>query len=545
MRNEQIRMANRPKPKQSQTDGMPQTLKPKQSQAPGMPQTMKPKQDQTAGMPQTLKPKLTILVVVLTAFVTTFTGSALNLSIPDLSQEFHAGAGMVGWLVTGYTLAVAACSVPAGRVADITSLKSVLAIGVGLFTICCIAAVFSISIMMLILIRVVQGIGAAMIFSTNTAVLLKAFPAENHGRVIGYSLAATYAGLSSGPVLGGFLNQHFGWKAIFIVTGVITTAACIAVFRLPGDKNVKNLKTDSCGESHHPLTDTDLHGKTLQQLVRRKSNQQQDPEEPLTKPHSLDLTGNLLYLISIVLLMYGLSEIGKGWISPVLAGVGLAVGMFFLRHEYRTEEPAVDIRMFRENIGYGFSNLSALLNYGATFAISYLVSIYLQVVQGFSSQATGLIMIAQPAIMAGLSPVAGKLSDRFSPFKLSSIGMGLCALGTCLFVFLNQGTSLWIVITALIITGFGFALFSSPNTNAVMSCVEETNYGVASSILATMRSIGHTISMVIVTIIVTCCMGDASLAEASPGILIRVIRIAFIIFTGICIAGVFISLKRR
>ena len=502
MRNEQIRMANRPKPKQSQTAGMPQTLKLKQSQAAGMPQTPKPKQGQTVGMPQTPKPKLTILVVVLTAFVTTFTGSALNLSIPDLSQEFHAGAGMVGWLVTGYTLAVAACSVPAGRVADITSLKSVLAIGVGLFTICCIAAVFSISIMMLILIRVVQGIGAAMIFSTNTAVLLKAFPAENHGRVI-------------------------------------------AVFRLQGDKNVKNLKTDSCGESHHPLTDTDLHGKTLQQLVRRKSNQQQDPEETLTKPHSLDLTGNLLYLISIVLLMYGLSEIGKGWISPVLAGLGLAVGMFFLRHEYRTEEPAVDIRMFRENIGYGFSNLSALLNYGATFAISYLVSIYLQVVQGFSSQATGLIMIAQPAIMAGLSPVAGKLSDRFSPFKLSSIGMGLCALGTCLFVFLNQGTSLWIVITALIITGFGFALFSSPNTNAVMSCVEETNYGVASSILATMRSIGHTISMVIVTIIVTCCMGDASLAEASPGILIRVIRIAFIIFTGICIAGVFISLKRR
>ena len=308
MRNEQIRMANRPKPKQSQAAGMPQTLKPKQSQAAGMPQTPKSKQGQTAGMPQTPKPKLTILVVVLTAFVTTFTGSALNLSIPDLSQEFHAGAGMVGWLVTGYTLAVAACSVPAGRVADITSLKSVLVIGVGLFTICCIAAVFSISIMMLILIRVVQGIGAAMIFSTNTAVLLKAFPAENHGRVIGYSLAATYAGLSSGPVLGGFLNQHFGWKAIFIVTGVITTAACIAVFRLQGDKNVKNLKKDSCGESYHSLADTDLHGKTLQQLVRRKSNQQQDPEEPLTKPHSLDLTGNLLYLISIVLLMYGLSE---------------------------------------------------------------------------------------------------------------------------------------------------------------------------------------------------------------------------------------------
>ena len=243
--------------------------------------------------------------------------------------------------------------------------------------------------------------------------------------------------------------------------------------------------------------------------------------------------------------MYGLSEIGKGWIPPVLAAAGLAFGIFFLRHELKADDPAVDVRLFRQNIGYGFSNLSALLNYGATFAISYLVSIYLQVVQGFSSQATGLIMIAQPAIMAGLSPVAGRLSDKFSPFKLSSAGMGLCATGTCMFIFLGQNTSLWLVITALAVTGLGFALFSSPNTNAVMSCVQEADYGVASSILATMRSIGHTLSMVVVTIIVTFYMQDASLAEAPPDILIRVMRISFIIFTVICIAGVFVSLKRR
>lgn len=513
--------------------------------------SMEQKQSQTAKVPGTLKPKRTILVVVLTAFVTTFTGSALNLSIPDLGRQFGVSAGIVGWLVTGYTLAVAAFSVPAGRIADLTCRKTVLAAGIALFTACCIGTVFSVSMIMLIMIRVVQGIGAAMVFSTNTAVLLSTFPAESRGRVIGYSLASTYAGLSSGPVLGGVLNQHFGWEAIFILTGVISAAALVAVFGLPGKKaQEEGLEMDSCEEdcrNEHALIDTALRETVSQRTAGTKSGQyqQQTSKSEITKPRSLDLTGNILYLISIVLLMYGLSEIGKGWIPPVMAATGLTFGIFFLRHELKAEDPDVDVRLFRENIGYGFSNLSALLNYGATFAISYLISIYLQVVQGFSSQATGLIMIAQPAIVAGLSPVAGRLSDKFSPFKLSSAGMGLCAAGTCLFIFLSQHTSLWLVITALAVTGLGFALFSSPNTNAVMSCVEEADYGVASSILATMRSIGHTLSMVVVTIIVTFYMQDTSLTDVPPEILIRVMRIAFIIFTGICIAGVFVSLKRR
>ena len=513
---------------------------------------MRQKLSQTAEAPENLKPKRTILVVVLTAFVTTFTGSALNLSIPDLSQQFGVSAGIVGWLVTGYTLAVAAFSVPAGRIADLTCRKTVLEVGIALFTACCVGAVFAVSMIMLIWIRVAQGIGAAMVFSTNTAVLLSAFPAESRGRVIGYSLASTYAGLSSGPVLGGVLNQHFGWEAIFILTGIISAAALVAVFGLPGKQaqGEMDLEANGCEETcqnDHTQADTDQRETVSQQAAGTESaqTQQQTPEQKNLKPRSLDLTGNLLYLVSIVLLMYGLSEIGKGWIPPALAAVGLAVGIFFLRHELKAEDPAVNVRLFRQNIGYGFSNLSALLNYGATFAISYLVSIYLQVVQGFSSQATGLIMIAQPAIMAGLSPVAGRLSDKFSPFKLSSAGMGLCAAGTCMFISLGQHTSLWLVITALAVTGLGFALFSSPNTNAVMSCVEEADYGVASSILATMRSIGHTLSMVVVTIIVTFYMQDASLADAPPEILIRVMRIAFIIFTGICIAGVFVSLKRR
>lgn len=447
--------------------------------------------------------RIIITVVIITAFITTFTGSALNLSVPDIGTEFGVSAGLVGWLITGYTLAVAAFSVPLGRLADITCRKTVLVTGILVFVACCIAAVFSVSVIMLLVVRILQGIGASMIFSTNTAVLISAFPAEKRGKVLGYSLASTYVGLSAGPVIGGFLNYNFGWRSIFILTGVLGAIAFFAAaLKLPKERS-------------------ELRGK------------------------SLDVGGNIMYIAFIVLLMYGLSEIGKGIVYAAVSAAGVVLGVVFVIHEARAEEPAVKVTMFRENIGYAFSNVAALMNYGATFAISYLISIYLQVVMGYSSQTAGLIMICQPAMMAVLSPLMGRFSDRFSPFRMSSLGMAFCAVGTCMFIFIGKDTNLAVIIAALVVTGFGFSLFSSPNTNAVMSCVEKEDYGVASSILATMRSIGHTLSMVIVTVTVTRFLGNAPLAEAPAGLLISVIRVSFSIFTVICAAGVFISLKRK
>ncbi len=451
--------------------------------------------------------KTVILVVVITAFITTFTGSALNLSIPDIGEQFGVSANFVGWLVTGYTLAVAAFSVPIGRVADITCRKTVLVTGLIVFIACCIAAVFAVSMTMLLVVRVIQGIGAAMIFSTNTAILISSFPGHMRGRVLGYSIASTYVGLSAGPVVGGFLNHNLGWKSIFILTGVLGAAALIAA------------------------------------TIKLQAERSEDTER------SFDVKGNVLFVSFIVLVMYGLSELGSTGagaitIAAVMTATGVIAGVFFVRHELAVDDPAVNVRLFRENIGYAFSNLSAMLNYSATFAIGYLISIYLQVVMGYSSQAAGLIMIFQPAIMAVLSPVMGRLSDKYSPFKMSSAGMGLCAVGAAIFIFVREGSSLVMIVAALIITGLGFSLFSSPNTNAVMSCVDKAEYGVASSILATMRSIGHTLSMVIVTIIVGVFMGSAQLSDADPEVLVKVINTSFIVFTGICAGGVFISLKR-
>jgi fucose permease len=173
------------------------------------------------------------------------------------------------------------------------------------------------------------------------------------------------------------------------------------------------------------------------------------------------------------------------------------------------------------------------------------MSIHLQVVLGLSSQNAGFVLICQPLVMALLSPYAGRLSGRISPFKLASFGMGLCAAGLLLFSFISASFPFPLIIVGLAVVGVGFGFFSSPNTNAIMSLVPRDDYGVTSSILATMRGIGNTSCMAIVTLIISAHMGAASFAEAPTALLIATMRTGFIVFTVICAIGVFCSMNRK
>ncbi len=444
-----------------------------------------------------------VAVALLTCFTMSLIGSALNLSVPSISSDLQVEASTVGWLVTGYMLTVATLSVPFGRLADIWCRKSELVIGIAVFLAGCIGAAAAPSMAALLAMRVLQGLGASMVMSTNTPILISSYPPEIRGRAIGYSIAAVYVGLSLGPVIGGILNHNLGWRSIFIAAAVMASIALVVAAR--------------------GIEKEEIEGRG----------------------RAFDLVGNILYAGFIVLFMYGLSGIEKGLIPVVITAAGVLFGIFFVIRELRTDDPALNIGLFRSNVGYTLSNVAALMNYGATFAIGYLTSIYLQVIMGFTSQTAGFILITQPVIMAILTPRMGRLSDRKSPFVLSSIGMGFCALGTLFYIFISRDSPLALIIAALIITGIGFSFFSSPNTNAIMSCVEKKDYGIATSVLNTMRSIGQTTSMVIVTIIVAIMLPGMQITQASPEALILVIHRAFIIFTIMCIAGIFISLKRK
>jgi MFS family permease len=453
---------------------------------------------------ETLKLRRAALVTnMVTAFVMPFMGNSLNLAIPDIGAEFGANASAVGWMVTAYILTVAALSVPFGRLADVTSRKAVMVTGMIIFIVFCAVSVLASSMSILIAFRIAQAIGASMVLSSNMPILISAYPGNMRGRVLGLSTAAVYTGLALGPVLGGFLTYTFGWRSIFLFVSVVLVVPLVVMLAF--------------------ITDRKDRGKSSY----------------------TDISGTILFMIFIIAFMFGMSFIGRGITYVIIAGIGMITGILFIVHELKDPNPVLNISLFRSNIGYTMSNISALLNYSATFAIGYLISLYLQIVMGYSAATAGLVMITQPAVMALLTPTMGRLSDRFSPFIMSSLGMLLCAVGTTLFIFVRVDTSLTYVITALIVTGLGFSLFASPNTNAVMGCVDRKDYGIANSVLNTMRSVGQTLSMVIVTIIVSATLPGIQLVAAEPSGLVGVIRTAFIIFTIMCIAGVFLSLKRK
>ena len=447
--------------------------------------------------------KNTLFVSITTAFITTFMGSALNLSVPDIEKDFGVSAAEIGWVITVYMLTCAALAVPFGRIADRGSRKRILWMGILIFWICSVAGIFSAGMRSLLLSRLGQGIGASMIFSTNIAILVETFDKELRGRVLGYSTGSTYAGLSAGPVLGGFLNYNFGWKSIFIAAAVVSAAAFYGAY--------KKLPDESCSKERV----------------------------------SLDWKGMLLYISSVYGLMYGLSKLTSSQSGPFILAGGAMLMFLFIRTELKQKNPLIEDRLFKENPSYSFSNLAALLNYGATYAVSYLISIYLQIIIGYDSQTSGLILTASPLVMALLSPVAGRLSDNHSPYLMSSIGMSFCAAALAMFSFLPQESSTARIIGALILSGIGFALFTSPNTNAVMASVERENYGTASSILATMRSVGHTVSMAVVTLIMGAYLGNTALDKADSETLMTAIHTCFYVFTALCAAGIFIALKRK
>ena len=446
--------------------------------------------------------KRTVLVVAaLSPFLATFMASSINIALPSIGREFQMNAVLLGWVATAYILASATCLLPFGRLADIYGRKRILTCGIFIFTIASAILTFVPSATVLIGLRAVQGIGGAMIFTTSIAILTSVFPVGERGKALGINAAATYLGLSLGPVLGGLLTQHFGWRSIFLVTGLL--------------------------------------GATIIGLILGKLK----GEWAEAREEKFDLTGSVIYGLALTGIIYGFS------LLPAMLGIWLIImgasGIFaFVKRELGAESPLLDINLFRKNRVFAFSNLALLLNYSAAFAVSFLISLYLQYIKGLSPQSAGLILVAMPAVQASFSPVAGRLSDRIEPRILASVGMGLITVGLALFISLNENTGLGYIIASLILIGLGFGFFTSPNTNAIMSSVKQRFYGVASATLATMRQIGMSFSMGIAMLLFAIYIGRVEITPEHYPLFLSSTKIAFIIFTALCSAGIFASLAR-
>ena len=442
-----------------------------------------------------------LIASTLGAFLIPFMGNALNIALPAISKEFKMDATLLPWVTTSYLIAAAAFLVPFGKLSDIYGRKRIFAVGTMVFTLSSLMAGLSTSTAMLMASRVIQGVSGAMIFGTSIALLISAYPPQERGRVLGINVASTYFGLSIGPFIGGVLTDHLGWRSVFyfcVPLGLLTFA--LLVWKLKDDWAT-------------------------------------------AKGERFDLLGAIMYSLMLIAITYGLASL------PATSGICLfAVGVLaivvFVKWELRAKNPVLEIKLFKNNIVFAMSNVAALINYSATYALAFLLSLFLQYIKGFTAEHAGFILVTQPVVQALFSPMAGKLSDRFEPRILASIGMAITAAGLCLFIFLSKGTSLAFIIGGQVLLGFGFALFSSPNTNAVMGSVENRYYGVASSTVATMRQVGMTLSMGIAAVLFAVYIGKVQITPEYYDAFLKSVKVAFIILSCLCVAGVFASLAR-
>jgi EmrB/QacA subfamily drug resistance transporter len=458
---------------------------------------MEPRATKDAGVSK----RAALVIAALGSFLTPFMGSSVNIALPDIGKEFAINAVLLGWVATSYLLAAAMFLVPFGRLADIYGRKKIYVSGISLYTLFSLLSALAGSTAALISFRVLQGMGSAMIFGTGMAILTSVFPPRERGKALGINVAAVYSGLSLGPLLGGLMTQHWGWRSIFLANvplGLVVVA--LVIWKLKG-------------------------------------------EWAEAKGERFDFTGSVIYSIALVSIMYGFSllpSLPGAWLT--LAGVlGIAA---FIKWESRVQNPVLDVNLFRRNTVFALSNLAALINYSATFAVAFLLSLYLQFIKGLTPQDAGFILVSQPVVMAVFSPFAGRLSDRIEPRIVASIGMALTTAGLGLLTFLNAGTPLAFIFTSLILLGFGFAFFSSPNTNAVMSAVERRFYGVASGTLGTMRLLGQTFSMGVAMLIFAVYMGKVQITPEHYPLFTASVKMSFAIFAVLCFGGIFASLAR-
>jgi EmrB/QacA subfamily drug resistance transporter len=459
---------------------------------------------------------LVLVIATLTGFVMPFQIAAVNIALPTMAKEFSMEAVVMSWVSTIYFLAIAMVQVPFGRISDIYGRKKFFILGLVVSTLASFLAAFANSVPMLIVSRGLQGIGAGITFNNSVAILTSVYPSEQRGKALGISMAGTYLGLTLGPLIGGFMTEHLGWKSIFFLSAFLGVVLTFLVFSgLRGEWR-------------------EAHGEKF------------------------DTAGSIVFSISIVFFMYGFTEMVNlkifsfmvndklvsipGYALFVLGTLGL---LFFIWWELRVRSPVLELKLLRTNRIFMLSNLAALITYASTFAVSFLLSLYLQYIKGYSPQDAGLVLLGSSLVMTVFTPLSGRLSDKIEPRLVATTGMAVTCLTLLMLVFVNDGTSLWYLILAQVLYGAGIGLFTSPNTNAIMGSVDKRQLGVASGTVGTMRTSGMMLSMGIMMILFSLFIGQAEITSDLYPQFLDSFKVGFIIFTILGIGGVLAQLVAR
>ena len=447
--------------------------------------------------------RIILIIICLATFQTPFMGSALNLALPAIAKSFSLDAVAQSWIVSIYLLSSAIFAIPFAKSGDILGRKKVFAGGVLTLLLASGACIVSPSFLWFVIFRFLQGLGSAMIFATGMPVLISVFSPKERGKILGINTSVVYFSAAAGPFLGGLLTEHFGWKSIFVLNILVGLLILFGVFK----------------------------GMRSMEWVESRKDK-------------FDWRGVLIYASGLSALIYGFSKLPH-ICGFVLTGAGLLLLCLFGIYESKYKFPIFNVKLFIKNKIFRLSSFAALINYAATFGIGYMLSLYLQHIKGYSAQAAGTILIIQPVTQGIFSIVSGRLSDKINAAKLATSGMALIVAALLLMLLLDETTPLLFLTASLVILGIGFAFFSSPNVNVIMSSVEKQHFGMASATTGTMRLVGQSFSMGVVAMITSLVVGKIKITAEVHVKLMESIHITFIVFAILCAIGVYFSLARN
>ncbi len=442
-----------------------------------------------------------LVLITIATFLNPFTGTAINLALPSIGAEFAADAATLAWVSSAYLLASVIFLLPGGRLGDSRGRVTVFMAGIVVYTAGALLTIFTPTIGMLLAFRFLQGVGGAMIYANSVALITHLYPPGERGYAIGLNTTAVYAGLSLGPFLGGALTQFLGWRSIFIVTALLAVPVLIYAKKFPVFLN-------------------DRHQEHF------------------------DVPGLVLSSALILCLFLGLASATTPR-GVVLLFAALVLGVAFYLVERRHPSPLLPVSLLSSNRVFAASNAAALINYSATYAVGFLLSLYLQYIRGYEPVAAGTLLLVQPVIQVFVAPVAGRLADRIQPGHVASVGMAISAVGLFGLSMLGDTTPVGAILALLVLLGVGVGLFSSPNTTAIMGCVEKRFYGSASAMTAMMRSLGMMLSMGAVLVVFAFIMGSTAVTPAIFPEFLRSVHLIFLAFGVLSVFGVILSLRRN
>jgi EmrB/QacA subfamily drug resistance transporter len=442
-----------------------------------------------------------LALITIATFLNPFTGTAINLALPSIGAEFAADAATLAWVSSAYLLASVIFLLPGGRLGDSRGRVTVFMAGIVVYSAGALLTIFTPTIGMLLAFRFLQGVGGAMIYANSVALITHLYPPGERGYAIGLNTTAVYAGLSLGPFLGGALTQFLGWRSIFIVTALLAVPVLIYAKKFPAFLN-------------------DRHQEHF------------------------DVPGLVLSSALILCLFLGLASATTPR-GVVLLFAALVLGVAFYLVERRHPSPLLPVSLLSSNRVFAASNAAALINYSATYAVGFLLSLYLQYIRGYEPVAAGTLLLVQPVIQVFVAPVAGRLADRIQPGHVASVGMAISAVGLFGLSMLGDTTPVGAILALLVLLGVGVGLFSSPNTTAIMGCVEKRFYGSASAMTAMMRSLGMMLSMGAVLVVFAFIMGSTAVTPAIFPEFLRSVHLIFLAFGVLSVFGVILSLRRN